>query len=71
MTESSKVSSKVMGCPFCGGTIEFPTDKEGRHSEILHSMPPCKRYLNPDEDALGFVRACNLEVARRRGVGLS
>ena len=50
----------------CGGCRQ-----KRRHSEVLHSMPPCERYLNPNEDALGFVKACNLEMARRRSVGLS
>ena len=59
-----------IGCPFCDGTISLPTDDEGRHTAVLHTMPPCRTYLDT-EDAHAFVKVCNLELARRRGVGLT
>jgi hypothetical protein len=58
-------------CPFCKGTISFPLDANGERTCVLHTLPACERYLRPNEDAHDFVKACNLEVAKRRGVGLS
>jgi hypothetical protein len=72
MGENDRIEDEhgFIECPFCEGRISFPTDDEGRHSEALHTMPPCRTYLDT-EDALAFVKVCNLEVARRRGVGLA
>ena len=71
MTEKRVADAEgFIACPFCSGRISFPSDEEGRHTEVLHTMPPCATYLNT-EDALAFTKACNLEVARRRGVGLT
>jgi hypothetical protein len=65
------VEPGFFACPFCGGKISTPQDPAtGTHGEVLHTMPPCKTYLDTG-DALAFVKACNLEVARRRGVGLT
>jgi hypothetical protein len=57
-------------CPFCKGKIHFPTDEQGEHDVVLHTIPPCQVFLETD-DALDFAKKCNLEVARRRGVGLT
>jgi hypothetical protein len=57
-------------CPFCAGRITFPLDENDEHTAVFHTLPPCRVYLETD-DALDFAKRCNLEVARRRGVGLT
>lgn len=57
-------------CPFCAGQIRFPTNDEGKHESVMHTLPACPTYLNT-EDAMAFVKICNLEVAKRRGVGIT
>ena len=72
MGENERIEDEIgfIGCPFCEGRINVSsTDDEGRPA-MLHTMPPCRTYLDT-EDALAFVKVCNLEVARRRGVGLT
>ena len=70
MNESADPNASDMPCPFCAGRIHFPTDEEGKHTFVLHTMPACKKYLDA-ADALAFVKLCNLEVAKKRGVGLA
>lgn len=57
-------------CPFCRGTITADASPVKGNPFVLHSLPTCKAY-DDAEDALAFVKACNLELAKRRGVGLA
>ena len=51
-----------LSCPFCTGKLTFETD--GPDPAVLHTLPPCKVYLET-EDALAFVKACNEEIEAR------
>ena len=42
--------------------------RDGEYNLVTHEMPYCAKF--GELDALAFIRATNLELARRRGVGL-
>jgi len=58
-------------CPFCG--LQCQPCESGKHpgeaDALLHAVPECPRFVALD--VLSFMKACNLELARRRGVGLT
>lgn len=68
--------SSTAPCVFCGGELTFINHDpdmplaENEPPAVLHSLPECKQFHMPG-GALEFVKACNLELARRRGVGLT
>lgn len=56
-------------CPFCGGRLLW--DADGGLPCVVHTLPACRTFMQAPGDALAFAKLCNLEVARRRGVGIS
>ncbi len=57
-------------CPFCGGeVVVFSSLENEGPNATLHAEPTCPTF--DESDALSFVKKMNLEVARRRGVGLT
>ncbi len=63
MTAKYEVAPMLIGkelckCPFCGGDISF-TEEDGHPDSLLHSMPPCQRYLDLEIDE--FMHQVNVQ----------
>jgi len=65
MSPSSLKSDVDFSCPFCGASCSA----DSASCAVLHTMPMCKKFreLGPVE----FLRAVNVAVATKRGVGLA
>jgi hypothetical protein len=61
-------AARPFPCPFCGQECRCVT--EGELPGVVHYEPRCKVFVETD-DAVDFIKACNLEIARKRGVGLT
>ena len=65
-----KTVGPTFSCLFCSGAVQVLSTREDEApNALLHSVPECRKFL--ELDVLEFIKASNVALANRRGVGVT